>query len=120
MERSPEPLHAIIDTTPSWKPVVEALKNLRPGGRLVINAIRKEDADQDYLLKLSYSEHLWLEKEMKSVANITRHDIAAFLPLAAEVPIRPEIETYPLDQANRALTELKRGRVKGAKVLVMR
>ena len=49
-ERSPQRLHAIIDTTPAWRPVVEALENLRPGGRLVINAIRKEDADKDALL----------------------------------------------------------------------
>ena len=57
-DRSPEQLHAIIDTTPAWKPVVEALHNLRPGGRLVINAIRKEDFDKEYLFNLSYHEHL--------------------------------------------------------------
>ncbi|MCP3962847.1 MAG: zinc-dependent alcohol dehydrogenase family protein [bacterium] len=118
-DRSPEKLHAIIDTTPAWKPVVEALANLRPGGRLVINAIRKEEVDKDVLLGLSYPEHLWLEKEIKSVANITGRDIAEFLPLAAEIPIRPEIETYPFEEANSALVELKRGRIRGAKVLVM-
>jgi propanol-preferring alcohol dehydrogenase len=118
-ERAPQALHAIIDTTPAWKPVVEALANLRPGGRLVINAIRKEDQDKDYLLRLSYQHHLWLEKEIKSVANVTHQDIAAFLPLAAEIPLRPEITTYPLSAANRALLELKRGSVRGAKVLVM-
>ncbi len=118
-DRSPQPLHAIIDTTPAWKPVVEALANLRPGGRLVINAIRKMDADKNYLLKLSYHEHLWMEREIKSVANVTHSDIAEFLPLAAEVPLRPEVATYPLEQANRALIELKRGPVKGAKVLVI-
>jgi propanol-preferring alcohol dehydrogenase len=119
-DRSPEPLHAIIDTTPAWKPVVEALSNLRPGGRLVINAIRKEDRDKDYLLKLSYHEHLWLEKEIKSVANVTHRDIAEFLPLAAEIPIRPEVQTYRLEEANKALLELKRGAIRGAKVLVMK
>ena len=118
-ERAPQPLHAIIDTTPVWKPVVEALANLRPGGRLVINAIRKEDRDKDYLLRLSYHHHLWLEKEIKSVANVTHRDIAALLPLAAEIPIRPEITTYSLSAANRALLALKRGSVRGAKVLVM-
>ena len=118
-ERSPELLHAIIDTTPVWKPVVEALANLRPGGRLVINAIRKEDVDKDQLLKLSYHEHLWMEREIKSVANITQHDIREFLPFAAEIPIRPEVITYPLEDANRALLELKRGSVKGSKVLVV-
>jgi propanol-preferring alcohol dehydrogenase len=116
---SPEPLHAIIDTTPAWKPVVEALANLRPGGRLVINAIRKEDRDKDYLLNLSYHDHLWLEREIKSVANVTSGDISEFLRLAAEIPIRPEVETYPLEQANRALLDLKHLPVRGAKVLVM-
>ncbi len=115
----PEPLHAIIDTTPAWTPVVEALAHLRPGGRLVINAIRKEDRDKDRLLALDYARHLWMEKEIKSVANVTGRDIADFLTLAAEIPIRPEIRTYPLDDANRAILELKRGRVRGAKVLLM-
>ncbi len=118
-DRAPEQLHAIIDTTPVWKPVVEALANLLPGGRLVINAIRKEESDKDYLLGLSYHEHLWLEREIKSVANVTGPDIREFLWLAAEIPIRPEVTTYPLEQANRALVELKRGPVKGAKVLLM-
>jgi propanol-preferring alcohol dehydrogenase len=118
-ECSPVPLHAIIDTTPAWKPVVEALANLRPGGRLVINAIRKEDADKDYLLRLSYNDHLWMEKEIKSVANVTHRDIAVFLPIAAEIPLRPEVQTYPLEEANRALLELKHGPVRGAKVLLI-
>ena len=116
--RSPVPLHAIIDTTPAWKPVVEALANLRPGGRLVINAIRKEDGDKDHLIQLSYHDHLWLEKEIKSVANVTRRDIAEFLPIAAEIPLRPKVQTYRLEEANRALVELKRGHVRGAKVLL--
>jgi propanol-preferring alcohol dehydrogenase len=119
IDRSPKRLHAIIDTTPAWKPVVEALNNLRPGGRLVINAIRKEDVDKDYLLNLSYDKHLWLEKEIKSVANVTHQDIGEFLPLAAEIPIKPAIKTYKLEEANRALVELKRNRIRGAKVLVM-
>lgn len=118
-ERAPEQLHAIIDTTPAWKPVVEALAHLRPGGRLVINAIRKQDGDKDYLRQLSYHEHLWLEREIKTVANITHHDIREFLPLAAEIPLRPEVTSYRLEDANRALMDLRRGRVRGAKVLVV-
>jgi propanol-preferring alcohol dehydrogenase len=118
-DRAPAPLDAIIDTTPAWKPVVEALANLRPGGRLVINAIRKEDRDKDALLRLSYGDHLWLEKEVKSVANVTHRDIAEFLPIAAEIPLRPAVQTYPLEAANRALLDLKRGPVRGAKVLVV-
>jgi propanol-preferring alcohol dehydrogenase len=118
-DRAPVPLHAIIDTTPAWKPVVEAMANLRPGGRLVINAIRKEGRDKDELLRLSYHDHLWLEKEIKSVANVTHRDIAELLPIAAEIPLRPRVQTYRLEEANRALRELKRGPVRGAKVLVI-
>jgi propanol-preferring alcohol dehydrogenase len=113
----PELLHAIIDTTPVWKPVVEALRVLQPGGRLVINAIRKESHDQDYLARLDYPEHLWMEKEIKSVANVTRRDVREFLELAAQIPIRPEYVEYPLEEANRALSELKAGHIRGAKVL---
>lgn len=116
-ESSPEKLHAIIDTTPVWKPVVEALKNLEPAGRLVINAIRKEETDKDYLLRLDYGQHLWMEKEIKSVANVARRDIEEFLALVAQMPIVPEVEEYPLSGANRALLELKEGKIRGAKVL---
>ena len=115
----PAPLHAIIDTTPAWKPVVKAMRNLRPGGRLVINAIRKEDNDKDVLLRLDYSEHLWREKEIKSVANITWWDIREFLDIAAAIPIKPTTESYPLEEANKALLELKFKPVKGAKVLLL-
>ncbi|MEQ8233037.1 MAG: alcohol dehydrogenase catalytic domain-containing protein, partial [Gammaproteobacteria bacterium] len=117
--RAPTPCAAIIDTTPAWKPVVEALANLAPGGRLVINAIRKEARDQDALLGLSYHEHLWLEREIKTVANITAADIAGFLPIAARIPLRPAVTTYPLAAANTALVELRAGKVRGAKVLLV-
>lgn len=116
-ETPPHKLNSIIDTTPAWKPVVDALKNLESGGRLVINAIRKEESDKDYLLTLDYPPHLWLEKEIKSVANVTRKDISAFLALAADIPIIPEVQEFQLDAANRALFELKDRKIKGAKVL---
>jgi propanol-preferring alcohol dehydrogenase len=118
-DRSPQPCAAIIDTTPVWTPVVEALKNLDAGGRLVINAIRKEGADQDALLRLDYPQHLWHEKEIKSVANVTRRDVQEFLQLAAEIPLKPEVETLELAQANRALADLKHRHIRGAKVLVV-
>jgi propanol-preferring alcohol dehydrogenase len=117
-DRPPEALAAIIDTTPAWKPIVEALENLAPGGRLVINAIRKEAADQRELERLEYARHLWMEKEIKTVANVTRADVRACLELAATIPIKPEIEAYPLGAANEAIIDLKRGRLRGAKVLV--
>ncbi len=116
----PQPLNAIIDTTPAWKPVVEALAVLAPGGRLVINAIRKEEGDKPELLRLDYPRHLWLEKEIKSVANVARRDVTEFLALAAQIPIRPEVEVYPFEAANEALLDLKSKRVRGAKVLQIR
>ncbi|MFH0844863.1 MAG: alcohol dehydrogenase, partial [Pseudomonadota bacterium] len=116
-EESPVKLDCIIDTTPVWRPVVEALKNLRSGGRLVINAIRKEDLDREYLLNLDYPAHLWMEKEIKSVANVARRDIIEFLDLAAQIPIKPEVQEFALDEANNALVELKERKIRGAKVL---
>jgi len=85
---------AIIDTTPSWKAIVASLQVLQPGGRLVINAIRKESADKSALLDLNYPEHLWMEKEIKSVANITRQDVSMFLKIAAEMRLIPETRPF--------------------------
>jgi propanol-preferring alcohol dehydrogenase len=116
-DRPPMKLDAVIDTTPAWTPAVEALKNLNPGGRLVINVIRKEDSDKDSLLRLDYATHLWMEKEIKSVANVSRRDVSEFLLLASAAGIKPEVEEYPLEDANRALLDLKAGKIKGAKVL---
>jgi len=116
-DHCPEPLRAIIDTTPAWFPVLQGMENLAPGGRLVINAIRKESSDQKSLLGLDYDRHLWREKEIKSVANITRHDVAAFLDIAAAMEIQPHIEIYRFEDANKALYDLKCKRIKGAKVL---
>jgi propanol-preferring alcohol dehydrogenase len=118
-DRSPEKLKAIIDTTPVWKPVVEALLNLEKGGRVVINAIRKEEGDKDYLQHISYPNHVWMEKEIKSVANVTAKDVSEFLELAASARIRPHVQVYPLEEANRALVELKEQKIRGAKVLKM-
>lgn len=114
---SPEKLHRAIDTTPVWGTIVQALGNLERGGRLVINAIRKEEVDKPELLALSYPDHLWLEKEIKSVANVASRDVREFLDLAASIPIRPEVEAFMLDEANRALLELKERKIRGAKVL---
>jgi propanol-preferring alcohol dehydrogenase len=113
----PEKPHAIIDTTPVWKPVLAALEALRPGGRLVINAIRKEGSDRQLLAGLRYEDHLWLEKELKSVANVTRRDLEEFLPIAAEIPLHVATEPYPLEAANEALLDLRKGAIRGAKVL---
>jgi propanol-preferring alcohol dehydrogenase len=116
-QNPPEGLDAIIDTTPVWKPIMEGMKHLKPGGRLVINAIRKEEADKEILLQLDYPSQLWMEKEIKSVANVTRLDVREFLQLAAEANIKPEFQEYDLEDANQALMELKQGKIRGSKVL---
>ena len=119
-DRPPVKLDCIIDTTPVWTTVVEALDCLKPGGRLVINAIRKEEGDKDYLLNVDYSKHLWMEKEIKSVANVTRRDVEEFIRLAAEMPFKPEVEEYAFDNANQAIMDIKNRSIRGAKVLVMK
>lgn len=113
----PEKIHCAIDTTPVWLPVMEGLKKLEKGGRLVINAIRKETLDRDCLLNLDYPTHIWHEKEIKSVANVARNDIGEFLELSSQIPIKPEVQVYRLEDANMALSELKKRKIRGAKVL---
>jgi propanol-preferring alcohol dehydrogenase len=109
----PERLNCAIDFTPVGEPVRQALRNLQKGGRVVINAIRKVTT----IPELDYTEHLWYEKEVKSVANVTRKDAQEFLPLAAEIPIIPETREFDLKEANEALILLKEGRMHGAGVL---
>jgi len=114
----PDQLDCIIDTTPAWKPVIKALSFLKPGGRLVINAISKENSDKEYLLNLNYQEHLWQEKEIKTVANVTKKDIEEFLQISGQMDFKPVTRTYPLEEANIALNELKRGKALGTLVLM--
>ena len=109
----------MIDTTPAWRPVLASLRNLQPGGRLVINAIRKEPHDRHLLAGLSYEKHLWMEKELKTVANVTANDIEQFLTIAAEIPLRPEVRTFALAEANAALLDLRAGHLRGANVLII-
>ena len=116
----PHRMHAVIDTTPVWKPVLAALEQLRPGGRLVINAIRKQDGDKDLMAGIRYEDHLWQEKEIKTVANVTSHDIAEFLPVAAAAGLRVNVQEYALEDANQALAELRSGDLRGAKVLLIK
>lgn len=113
----PELLDSIIDTTPVWRPDMEALERLQPGGRLVINAIRKQYTDREVLSTLDYPSQLWMEKEIKSVANVTRQDVREFLSLAVEAGIKPEFQEYELKDVNQALMEMKQGKIRGAKVI---
>ena len=109
----PEKLNCAIDFTPVGEPIREALRNLQKGGRVVINAIRKTTP----VPELDYTEYLWYEKEVKSVANVTRRDAQEFLHLAAEIPIVPETQEFKLEEANEALILLKEGKIRGAGVL---
>ncbi len=110
-ERPPVPLDAAVTFAPVGQVVVEALKSLDRGGVVAINAIHL-----DQMPAFSYDD-LWLERQIRSVANFTRDDARAFLRLAAEIPIRTQIQVYPLAEANQALVDLKDGRVHGAAVL---
>jgi propanol-preferring alcohol dehydrogenase len=109
---SPKKINCAIDFTPVGETIPKALEVLERGGRLVINAIRKRDP-----VELDYTKHFWYEKEVKSVANITRRDAQEFLPLAAEIPITPKIQEFKLEDANEALNLLKHGKIQGAGVL---
>lgn len=116
-EQPPEKLHCIIDTTPVWKTALAALDFLKPGGRLVINAIRKESVDDERLKEFDYAKHLWMEKEIKSVANVTSSDVKNFLQAASEIPIKPDVKVYSFDEANKAILDIKNSKIRGAKVL---
>lgn len=108
----PAPLDAVITFAPVGSVVVAALKALDRGGTVVINAIHL-----DGIPAFSYDD-LWLERSIRSVANVTRRDAREYLELAARIPIRTEIETHPLEAANEALARIESGAVDGAAVLV--
>ncbi len=108
----PEPLDAAIIFAPVGALVPAALRALRPGGRVVCAGIHMSDIPRfPYAILLQ-------EREVVSVANLTRRDGDEFLALAPNVPVRTTVETYSLADANRALADLREGRVKGAAVLV--
>ena len=114
-DEPPQKVDCAIDFTPVGETVPHALRVLEKGGRLVMAVIRKRNP----VPPLDYAQLLWDEKEIKSVANITRDDVQDFLPLAAEIPIIPEIQEFKLEEANEALTLLKQGKIQGAAVLRM-
>ena len=106
-------INKAIDFTPVGRTIPAALAVLDKGGRLVINAIRKETP----VPQLDYAKYLWLEKEIKSVANVTRADARQFLPLAVRIPIVPQVQEFELAQANEALISLKQAKIRAAAVL---
>ena len=112
-DNPPQKVNCTIDFTPVGETVPNALRVLEKGGRLVIAVIRKRNP----VPPLDYAQLLWDEKEIKSVANVTRKDAQDFLPLAAEIPIIPEVQEFKLEEANEALVLLKQGNIQGAAVL---
>ena len=114
-EEPPKKLNCAIDFTPVGETVPNALRVLEKSGRLVLAVIRKRNS----IPPLDYAQLLWDEKEIKSVANITRKDAQEFLLLASQIPIIPEVQEFKLEEANRALILLKQGKIQGAGVLRM-
>ena len=115
MHRSPPPeeLDAAIIFAPAGELVPAALRAVAKGGAVVCAGIHMSD-----IPSFPY-ELLWGERVLRSVANLTRRDGEEFLALAPRVPVRTEIETFPLEEANDALARLREGRVRGAAVLVV-
>ena len=110
-ESPPEPLDAAIIFAPDGALVPQALRAVAPGGRVVCGGIHMSD-----IPSIPY-ELLWHEREIRSVANLTRRDGEEFLALAPQIPLRPRTSTYPLESANQALADLRQGRLTGAAVL---
>jgi propanol-preferring alcohol dehydrogenase len=112
-QEPPQKIDKIMDFTPSGEVIKQALAVMNKGGRLVINAIRKTTP----IPELDYAKYLWEEKQIQSVANVTRQDAAEFLPLAAQIPIIPTVQEFELSQANEALLALHQSKIHGAAVL---
>ncbi len=111
-EMPPEPLDAAIIFAPAGSLVPAALKAVKKGGRVICGGIHMSDIPSfPYAL-------LWEERQVKSVANLTRLDAREFLALVPQAPVRTEITRYPLARANEALADLRQGRLQGAAVLV--
>jgi len=112
-EAPPVPLDAAIIFAPAGHLVTEALSRLAPGGSVVCAGIHMSDVP-------SFPYHqLWEERVIRSVANLTRDDAREFLALAPDVPVKTHVQTYPLADANRAIADLRDGRVEGAAVLTL-
>ena len=112
-EEPPVELDRAITFAPSGKVVVSALASLRKGGVVAINAVHL-----DQLPAFDYDKLLWGERQIRSVANMTRHDARDFLKIAAELNIRPQVTVFPLRDANKALMAVKEETAEGSAVIV--
>jgi alcohol dehydrogenase, propanol-preferring len=113
-EQPPEELDRAVTFAPSGAVVVEALRSLRKGGVVAINAIHL-----DHIPQFDYDHLLWGERQLRSVANMTRADAADFLKIAAEIKLRPKVTTFRLDMINQALAAVKANAIEGAAVIVL-
>jgi alcohol dehydrogenase, propanol-preferring len=112
-----KPLAALdraITFAPSGDVVVTALGSLRKGGVVAVNAIHL-----DRIPEFDYDRLLWGERQLRSVANMTRADASDFLKLAAEIKLKPQVTVFPFDQVNEALEAVKRDSINGAAVVVL-
>src|SRR6266536_222227 len=112
-ERPPVELDRAVTFAPSGDVVVAALSSLRKGGVVAINAIHL-----DRIPQFDYDRLLWGERQIRSVANMTRADARDFLQLAAEIKLNPKVTSFPLDKANEALLAVKNDSIDGAAVIV--
>ncbi len=112
-EKPPVELDRAVTFAPSGDVVIAALSSLRKGGVVAINAIHL-----DRIPQFDYDELLWGERQIRSVANMTRDDARDFLDLAAEIKLQPNVTSFPLDRANEALQAVKSDSIDGAAVIV--
>ena len=113
VEKPPVALDRAITFAPSGDVVVAALSSLRKGGVVAINAIHLDRVPQ-----FDYDSLLWGERQIRSVANMTRADARDFLAVANEISLRPEVTPFPLEQVNEALLAVKEGKIDGAVAIV--
>jgi propanol-preferring alcohol dehydrogenase len=112
-QKPPVQLDRAVTFAPSGDVVVAALASLRKGGVVAINAIHL-----DRIPEFDYDRLLWGERQIRSVANMTRSDARDFLQIASEIGLRPKVTTFPLDQANEALAAIEADAIDGAAVIV--
>src|SRR5260370_3670335 len=111
-DRPPVEVDRAVTFAPSGEVVIAALSSLRKGGVVAINAIHL-----DRIPEFDYDRLLWGERQIRSVANMTRADARDFIQLAKEIGLRPKVTTFPLENANEALSALKGDSINGAAVI---
>src|SRR4051794_18282937 len=113
-EKPPIELDRAVTFAPSGEVVIAALSSLRKGGVVAVNAIHL-----DRIPSFDYDRLLWGERQIRSVANMTRDDARAFLTLAGQINLRPRVRSFPLEEANQALAAIRNDVIDGAAVIVL-